>query len=200
MHLFVFVCVYVCVCVRAHVCICVCTHMCVCVRAHVCLCGCTCVCTHVCVCIHVCTHVCVCTHLCICVLCVHVMHVLCVSVSVCAPMYLCVIIKFQCSHNPHYKYRTRTKFRGINFRALTGSEFRWSIFSCGVIFVDTRCSRSEIVFQLHSYTRHVKFIRISTKMKFFIVAIGIPCIMDVWEGHREPSQTEQFFYYLVLPV
>ena len=23
------------------------------------------------------------------------------------------------------------------------------------------------------------------------VAIGIPCIMDVWEGHREPSQTEQ---------
>ena len=24
------------------------------------------------------------------------------------------------------------------------------------------------------------------------VAIGIPCIMDVWERHREPSQTEQY--------
>ena len=58
-------------------------------------------------------------------------------------------------------YRTRTKFRGINFHALAGSEFRGSIFLCGVIFVDTRCSRSEINFQLHSYTRNVKFIRIS---------------------------------------
>ena len=28
-------------------------------------------------------------------------------------------------------------------------------------------------------------------MGLFVVAIGIPCIMDVWEGHREPSQTEQ---------
>ena len=65
------------------------------------------------------------------------------------------------------------------------------MFSCGVIFVDTRCSRSEINFQLRSYTRNVKFLRISTKMGPFIVAIGIPCIMDVWEGHREPSQTEQ---------
>ena len=72
-----------------------------------------------------------------------------------------------------------TKFRGINFRSLTGSEFRGSIFSCGVIFIDTRCLRSEINFQLRSYTRHVKFIRISTKMGLFIVAIGIPCIMDV---------------------
>ena len=88
-------------------------------------------------------------------------------------------------------YRTHTKFRGINFRALACSEFRGSIFSCGVIFVDTRCSRSEINFQLRSYTRNVKFIGISTKMKLFIVAIGIPCIMDAWEGHREPSQTEQ---------
>ena len=69
--------------------------------------------------------------------------------------------------------------------------FVGSIFSCGVIFVDTRCSRSEINFQLHSYTRNVNFIRISTKMGLFIVAIGIPCIMDVWEGHQEPSQTEQ---------
>ena len=50
------------------------------------------------------------------------------------------------------KYRTHTKFRGINFRALAGSEFYGSIFSCGVIFVDTRCSRSEINFQLRSYT------------------------------------------------
>ena len=55
----------------------------------------------------------------------------------------------------------------------------------------TRCSRSEINFQLRSYTRNVKSIRISTKMGLFVVAIGIPCIMDVWEGHREPSQTEQ---------
>ena len=28
-------------------------------------------------------------------------------------------------------------------------------------------------------------------MELFIVAIGIPYIMDVWEGHQEPSQTEQ---------
>ena len=84
-----------------------------------------------------------------------------------------------------------TKFRGINFRALAGSEFRGSIFSCVVIFVDTRCLRSEINFQLRSYTRNVKFIRISTKIGLFIVAIGISCIMDVWEGHWEPSQTEQ---------
>ena len=28
-------------------------------------------------------------------------------------------------------------------------------------------------------------------MKVFIVAIGIPCIINAWEGHREPSQTEQ---------
>ena len=27
-------------------------------------------------------------------------------------------------------------------------------------------------------------------MGLFIVAIGIPCIMDAWEGHREPSQTK----------
>ena len=91
----------------------------------------------------------------------------------------------------YYNYRTRTKFCGINFRALAGSEFCGSIFSCEVIFVDTRCSRSEINFQLRSYTRNVKFIRISTKMGLLIVAIGIPCIMDVWEGYRELSQTEQ---------
>ena len=64
-------------------------------------------------------------------------------------------------------YRTHTKFCGINFRALAGSEFCGSIFSCGVIFVDTRCLRSEINFQLRSYTRNVKFIRISTKMGLF---------------------------------
>ena len=58
--------------------------------------------------------------------------------------------------------------------------------------MDTQYSRSEINFQLRSYTRNVKFIRISTKMGLFIVAIGIPCIMDVWEGHRGPSQTEQY--------
>ena len=34
-------------------------------------------------------------------------------------------------------YRTRTKFRGINFHAVAGSEFRGSIILCGVIFVDT---------------------------------------------------------------
>ena len=80
--------------------------------------------------------------------------------------YLCSILR--------NSYRTRTKFRGINFRALAGSEFRGSIFSCGVIFVDTRCSRSKTNFQLRSYTRNVKFIRISTKMGLFVVAIGIP--------------------------
>ena len=58
---------------------------------------------------------------------------------------------------PYITYRTRTKFRSINFRALAGSEFCGSIFSCGVIFVGTRCSRSEINFQLRSYTRNVKF-------------------------------------------
>ena len=57
--------------------------------------------------------------------------------------------------------------------------------------MDARCSRSEINFQLRSNTRNVKFITISTKMKLFIVAIGISFIIDVWEGHREPSQTEQ---------
>ena len=57
--------------------------------------------------------------------------------------------------------------------------------------MDTQCSKIEINFQLRSYTRNVKFIRISTKMKLFIVAIGIPCIMDIWEGHRELSQTQQ---------
>ena len=88
-------------------------------------------------------------------------------------------------------YHTHTKFRGINFRVLAGSEFRGSIFSCGVIFVDTQCSRSEINFQLRGYARNVKFIRLSTKMGLFIVAIGIPCIMDIWEGHQEPSQPEQ---------
>ena len=87
-------------------------------------------------------------------------------------------------------YCMRTKFRGINFRVLAGSEFCGSTFSCGIIFVDTWCSRSGINFQLRSYKRNVIFIRISTKMGLFIVAIGIPCIMDVWEGHREPSQTE----------
>ena len=72
------------------------------------------------------------------------------------------------------EYHTHTKFRGINFRALAGSEFRGSIFSCGVIFVDTYiwCSRSEINFQLHSYTRNVKFIRISTKMGFLLFPLG----------------------------
>ena len=39
---------------------------------------------------------------------------------------------------PSNNYRTRTKFCGINFCALAGSEFRGSIFSRGVIFVDTR--------------------------------------------------------------
>ena len=57
--------------------------------------------------------------------------------------------------------------------------------------MDARCSRSEINFQLRSYTRNVKFIRISTKMKLFIVTIGIPCIVGAWEGHREPTQTGQ---------
>ena len=69
-------------------------------------------------------------------------------------------------------YRTRTKFRGINFRALAWSEFCGSIFSCGVIFVDTRCSRSEINFQLRSYTRNVKFIGISTKWGFLLLPLG----------------------------
>ena len=57
--------------------------------------------------------------------------------------------------------------------------------------MERRCLRSEINFQLRSHTRNAKFIRISTKMKVFIVAIGIPCIINAWEGHREPSQTEQ---------
>ena len=70
------------------------------------------------------------------------------------------------------KYRAHTKFRGINFRALAGSEVRGSIFSCGIIFVDTRCSRSEINFQLCSYTRNVKFIRISTKWGFLLLPLG----------------------------
>ena len=54
---------------------------------------------------------------------------------------------------PYITYRTRTKFHSINFRALAGSEFRGSIFSCGVIFVSTRCSRSEINFQLRTVGR-----------------------------------------------
>ena len=51
--------------------------------------------------------------------------------------------------------------------------------------------KRKINFQVHRYTGNVKSIRISTKMGLFIVAIEIPCIMDVWEGHQEPSQTEQ---------
>ena len=70
------------------------------------------------------------------------------------------------------KYRACTKFRGINFRALAGSEVRGSIFSCGIIFVDTRCSRSKINFQLRSYTRNVRFIRISTKWGFLLLPLG----------------------------
>ena len=71
-----------------------------------------------------------------------------------------------------YIYCTHTKFRSINFRALVGSEFRGYIFSCGDIFVDTWCSRSEINFQLHRYTRNVKFIRISTKMGLLLLPLG----------------------------
>ena len=69
-------------------------------------------------------------------------------------------------------YHTRTKFRGINFHAVTETEFRGPIFSCGVIFVDTKCLRSEINLQPHSYTRNVKFIRISTKTGFLLLPLG----------------------------
>ena len=65
-------------------------------------------------------------------------------------------------------YRTRTKFRGINFRTLAGSEFHGSIFSCGVIFMDTRCSRSEINFQLRSYTRNVNLLEYPPKWGSFV--------------------------------
>ena len=90
-------------------------------------------------------------------------------------------------------YRTRTKFRGINFRALAGSEFRGSIFSCGVIFMDTRCSRSEINFQLRSYTRNVKFITIyPPKWGFLLLPLGYHVSWTyAWERHRELSQIEQ---------
>ena len=54
-----------------------------------------------------------------------------------------------------------------------------------------REAKSTSSYTVRSYTRNVKFIRMYTKMGLFIVAIGIPCIMDVWERHREPSQTEQ---------
>ena len=40
-----------------------------------------------------------------------------------------------------FSYRTCTKFHGINFRALVGSEFCGSIFSCGVIFSWTHDAR-----------------------------------------------------------
>ena len=63
-------------------------------------------------------------------------------------------------------YHMRTKFRGINFHALAGSEFCGSIFLCGVIFMDTRCSRSEINFQLRSYTRNVNLLEYPPKWGF----------------------------------
>ena len=45
--------------------------------------------------------------------------------------------------------------------------------------------------QLRSYTRNVKFIRIYIhKMGLLTVAIGLPCIMDAWKGHREPRSGE----------
>ena len=90
-------------------------------------------------------------------------------------------------YNRQKRYRTRTKFGGKNFRALAGSEFRGSIFSCGVIFVVTRCSRSEINFQLRSYTRNVKFIRISTKIGLLLLPLGYHVSWTYVEGHREPS-------------
>ena len=69
-------------------------------------------------------------------------------------------------------YRIHIKFRGINFCALAGSEFHGSILSCGVIFVDTRCSRSEINFQLRSYTRNVNLLEYSPKWGFLLLPLG----------------------------
>ena len=89
-------------------------------------------------------------------------------------------------------YCTRTKFRGINFHALARSEFRGSIFSCGVIFVDTRCSRSKINFQLRSYIRNVKFIRISTKMGLFIVSWHIHGLLYFHAYSKLPCTLQQF--------
>ena len=69
-------------------------------------------------------------------------------------------------------YRTHTKFRGINFRALAWSEFCGSIFSCGVIFVDRQCLRSEINFQLHSYTEMQNLLEYPPKWSFLLLPLG----------------------------
>ena len=89
-----------------------------------------------------------------------------------------------------FSYRTRTKFHGINFRALVGSKFCGSIFSCGVIFMDTRCSRNEINFQLRSCTRNVKCIRIFTKWGSLLLPLGyhVPWMYGRGTGNRaKPS-------------
>ena len=62
-------------------------------------------------------------------------------------------------------YHMRTKFCGINFRALIGSEFRGSIFLCGVNFMDGTTSVLEQWNQLPATWLYKKcrVIKISTK-------------------------------------
>ena len=49
------------------------------------------------------------------------------------------------------------------------------------LFLWTRCAQE--VKSTSSY------VAIATRNEFFIIAIEIPCLMDVWEGHQELSQT-----------
>ena len=68
-----YVCVFVCSCVRVFevvgvcVCVCVSASACACVCARLCVCVCVCVCVSVCPCVRVCMRVCVCVCVCVCV-------------------------------------------------------------------------------------------------------------------------------------
>ena len=92
-------CVYVYMCVYIHVCMCVCAYMCVCVHVYVCTCAyvyihaCMCICVYMCICVHVC--ICVCVYICICVhvcICVCVYMCVCVYVCTCVYMYICIYV------------------------------------------------------------------------------------------------------------
>ena len=142
----VFVCVFLCGCVRerAHVCacVCLCVYVSVCQRACVCLtvcaCVCVCLCVSVCVCmclcVSLCVHVSVCVreHVCVC-LCVHVS--VCVPVCACACLFVCVCV---CANNavrpPHFMVA------GGGAICLWNLNFLWWL--CGLSIVSfVRCNK-----------------------------------------------------------
>ena len=72
-----YMCVYVCICLRVYMCV----YVCICMRVYMCV--------YVCICVYMCVYVCICVYMCVSVcICVY----MCVYVCICMRVYMCVYV------------------------------------------------------------------------------------------------------------